>query len=280
MDKARVIVKANYAQTIGLSGKGVGIAVLDTGLSPSADFLMPTNRIMVFKDFVNGYTQCYDNNGHGTHVCGIVCGNGYMSDGRYCGIAPNASLIVIKILDKMGQGSTYSALKALDWILENHIRYNIRVVNMSVGTNDRNVNSSLINALYKAWDNGICIVSADGNIGSGSSSIVSAGKNKKIITVGSIESPNSSCDVTAPGTDIISCKSANYSFSFHGRSPKKIVGSNYVKMSGTSMATPIVSGATALLIEKNPHISPDELKKLLITTSNNKLINIEELLKS
>ncbi len=279
MDKARLAVNADYAEELGLSGKGVGIAVLDTGLSPSEDFLLPESRIAAFRDFVNEIPRCYDNNGHGTHVCGIACGNGYLSDGKYRGIAPGADLIVLKILDKMGRGSTMTALKAIKWLTENKERYNIRVANMSVGTSDRSINSALIRAMYNAWDSGICIIAADGNMGSGNSSIAAAGRSRKIITVGSVENPFCSCDITAPGVDIASCMSPNYSFGFHGRSRKKTIGRNYVMMSGTSMATPMISGAAALLIEKEPYITPAEIKRRLMGSCGfNKLLDIKSLL--
>lgn len=278
MDKAKPSVHLD-TDSIPFTGKGVGIAVLDTGLSPSADFTSPYNRIVVFHDFVNGIPNCYDNNGHGTHVCGIACGNGRLSDGRYSGIAPNANLIVLKILDRYGKGNASTALKAIKWLIYNRKRYNIRIANMSVGTSDRTINSLLVRTMYEAWDNGICIVAADGNIGSGNSSIVSAGINRKIITVGNSASPSFSCDITAPGNNIVSCMSENYSFGFHGRSHKKIVSPHYIMMSGTSMSTPIVSGAAALLIEKYPDITPREIKQRIIMTADyNRQINIERLL--
>ena len=279
MNKARIAVNAGYAENLRLTGKGVGIAILDTGLSPVDDFLLPKNRISVFKDFINGIPKCYDNNGHGTHVCGIACGNGFLSDGKYRGIAPNANIIVLKILDRMGRGSTSTALSAVNWLIANKNKYNIKIANMSVGTSDRSINYDLIHALYKAWDSGICIITADGNSGSGNSSIAQAGKNKKIITVGSSENTSFTCDITAPGVNIASCMSPDYSFGFHGRSRKKVIENGYIMMSGTSMSTPIVSGAAALLIEKEPLITPDEIKRRLILSSgNNKMLDIKKLL--
>lgn len=279
MDKARWAVNADYAYNLGLTGKGIGIAVLDTGLSPSEDFLLPVSRIAAFRDFVNEESKCYDDNGHGTHVSGIACSNGWMSQGKYCGIAPQTHIIAIKILDSSGRGSASTALKAIKWITENREKYNIKIANMSVGTSDRKINQSLLKAMYKAWDSGICIITADGNAGSGNTSIASAGRSSRIITVGSFENPSPQCDVTAPSVDITSCLSPNYSFEFHGRSRKKIVGGRYIKMSGTSMATPMVSGAAALLAEKYPDITPDEMKSALIKCSGqNGLIDIYRLL--
>lgn len=279
MDKARWAVGADYAFREGLTGRGIGIAVLDTGLSPSEDFLLPQSRIAAFRDFVNEETKCYDDNGHGTHVSGIACSNGWMSSGKYMGIAPMAHIIAVKILDSSGRGSAATALKAIRWITENREKYNIKIANMSVGTSDRRINSALAKALYKAWDSGICIIAADGNAGSGNSSIASAGKNSRIITVGSFENPSPFCDVTAPSVDIVSCLSPDYSFEFHGRSRKKIVGGRYIKMSGTSMATPMVSGAAALFMEKYPDATPEGIKKAVMACSGqNGLIDIPKLL--
>lgn len=195
------------------------------------------------------------------------------------GIAPMAHIIAIKILDGSGRGSAATALKAIKWITENRERYNIKVANMSVGTSDRRINSSLAKALYKAWDSGICIIAADGNAGSGNTSIATPGKGDRIVTVGSYENPSPFCDVTAPSVDIVSCLSPNYSFEFHGRSRKKIVGGRYIKMSGTSMATPMVSGAAALMAEKYPGITPDEIKAALMASAGqNGLLDIAKLL--
>ena len=278
MDKARWAVNCDYAFDLGLTGRGVGIAVLDTGLSPSEDFLLPVSRIAAFRDFVNEEKKCYDDNGHGTHVSGIACSNGWMSQGKYCGIAPGAHIIAVKILDNTGRGSAATALKAVKWITENREKYNIKIANMSVGTSDRRINSALLKAMYKAWDSGICIIAADGNAGSGNTSIASASKSRRIITVGSFENPSQSCDVTAPSVDITSCLSPDYSFEFHGRSRKKIVDGRYIKMSGTSMATPMVSGAAAILAQKYPDITPDEIKTALIGCSGqNGLIDMARL---
>ena len=101
----------------GVNGKGVTVAVLDTGIMNHPDF---DNRIAVFRDFVNEKKVMYDDNGHGTHVAGILAGSGVLSRRKYRGIAPSAKIAALKVLDQNGNGSLKQILKALDWLLGNH----------------------------------------------------------------------------------------------------------------------------------------------------------------
>ena len=120
-----------------------------------------------FVDFVNGRSQPYDDEGHGTHVAGIIAGNGYDSSGTPAGAAPDASLVSLKVLDAEGGGTIGSILAALDWVLANHGRYNIRVVNMSVGAsvNESYLTDPLTLAAKRVVDAGIVVVGAAGNRG-------------------------------------------------------------------------------------------------------------------
>ena len=115
----------------GYTGKHVGVCVLDTGIFPHIDF---TGRILAFQDFIGHRIRPYDDNSHGTHVCGIIGGDGRASEGRIRGIALGCSLIVLKVLDRTGNGRKEDVLQAFRWILENKRYYGIRVVNISVGT--------------------------------------------------------------------------------------------------------------------------------------------------
>src|SRR5689334_1817019 len=133
-------------QTMGLTGAGVGIAVIDSGVASWHDdltnntsklFPYGNQRVAKFVDFVNGRSLPYDDNGHGSHVSGIIAGNGYDSLGQKAGIAPNASIISLKVLDANGTGSISRIIAALNWVATNAKTYNIRVVNMSVGANIR-----------------------------------------------------------------------------------------------------------------------------------------------
>lgn len=249
-----------------LTGKHIGIAILDTGIFPHRDFY---GRIRGFMDFVNGQKAPYDDNGHGTHVAGIAGGNGAAWRGKYCGIAPECDLIVCKVLDKNGNGDARQVIQALEWIKKNQIHYGIRIVNISVGTTQKSTHEDLIRAVEDAWDEGLIVVAAAGNMGPGPGTITAPGSSRKIITVGSSDmliknqgisgrGPTDTCivkpDIVAPGNQIISC--AN-----------RMEPMPYMIKSGTSMSTPVVSGGIALLLEKAPSLTNLDIKKRLRTTA-------------
>ena len=251
---------------------------MDTGISPIADF---KGRIAVFRDFISNNKSPYDDNGHGTHVSGIACGNGASSNGIFRGVAPSAHIISLKILDKYGKGNSLATLNGIQWILENHKKYNIKVINISAGSSDKNVNIPLVKAAESAVKNGISVIAADNN-SAFFSSVTSPGISPLVLTVGSASNFPSirtfrtgsfsnktyykKPDIYAPGEDIISCLSPEYRFEERFDSQKNVVNKNYIKMSGSSMATPIISGIAALIYEKYPYITPAELKNII--TSN------------
>ncbi|HCM12214.1 MAG TPA: peptidase S8, partial [Lachnospiraceae bacterium] len=153
-----------------MTGKGVGVAIVDTGISLHKDFAGEENRVIAFKDFINKLPDPYDDNGHGTHVSGIVGGNGYSSKGRYVGVAPGCNLIGVKVLDYRGDGNISDVLAGLQWIIDNRFKYNIRVVNISVGTTSKenmDENSLLVQGVNAIWDSGVVVVVAAGNNGPG-----------------------------------------------------------------------------------------------------------------
>lgn len=252
------------------TGKGIGVAVVDTGCFPHEDL---KNRIAAFRDSVGRRTAPYDDNGHGTHVCGIIGGSGAASCGLHQGVAPGCHLIPVKVLDRRGNGYVSDVLSGLAWIRENRERYNIRIVNISVGSfSRRNMgeNSALVQGVNAAWDAGLVVVVAAGNMGPKSGTITTPGISRKVITVGcsddhkkvcvmgstmidySGRGPTGSCickpDIVAPGASIISCSNKN---------------GQYSRKSGTSMSTPFVSGALALLLEQQPELSNRDVKLLL-----------------
>jgi len=283
MNNARKVLKSEYANNKGYTGKGITIAFLDTGIAPLDDFVYPSNRIIAFKDFISNKTEPYDDNGHGTHVTGICAGNGIMSDGKYKGIAPNANIISLKTLNSKGSGNSSDVLAGIQWVIDNAERYNIKIVNLSMGTEPQSADDPLVKAVEFAWDSGIIVTTAAGNNGPKSGTITSPGISKKVITVGtsndnnfvnisgtsvinfSGRGPTRECvikpDVIAPGTDIISCMTPTpYS---DGKEKIYRVGENYMKLSGTSMSTPMITGAIALLLEKYPSMMPDDVKYAL-----------------
>ena len=298
MNVARRIVEADSPELKSYTGRGVNIAILDTGLSYCEDFTNPRNRLIAFKDFVNGRSDFYDDHGHGTHVAGIACGNGFLSGRKYAGIAVGSNIIGIKVLDEDGLGNSADVLAGLQWVYDNKDLYNIRIVNMSVGTPDIGSVDPLVRAVEKIWDSGIVVVVAAGNNGPEQSSVTSPGISRKVITVGAYDSvgasdamgardydlkavaisgerhvdfsgrgPTSECivkpDVLAPGTNIVSCLSSGMGSKNLAAHKEHIVGRKYLSLSGTSMSTPIVSGAIALLLEKYPRLAPDDVKYAL-----------------
>lgn len=245
------------------TGKGIGIAVLDTGLSPHPDF---QGRIRAFKDCINDKNVMYDDSGHGTHVAGILAGDGRVSGGILTGMAPEAELIVVKMLDKKGEGSVEQILQAVDWLKRNWRRYGIRIVNISVGAKEGiNIEKErqIIKGVEQLWDAGLVIVVSAGNYGPGRGTVAIPGTSRKVITVGAFsdggkgfccsgEGPTEACvvkpEILAPGHHIISC-----SYQFEQGKP-------YTIKSGTSMATPVVSGAVALLLSKYPDMNNVQIK--------------------
>lgn len=264
-----------------LTGLGVTIAVLDTGISPVDDFVKPKNRIKAFRDFVNNKKDAYDDNAHGTHVAAIAVGNGFCSNGKHAGMAPEAEICAIKILDDNGSGNSSDVLAGIQWVIDNHKKYNIRIVNLSIGTVDIGSKDPLVRAVEVAWDMGIVVTIAAGNNGPLSGTITSPGISRKVITIGSSDDhretsvsgndlinfsgrgPTSECiikpDILAPGSDIVSCFTTT-PLSEKRKSELKFVDDKHIKMSGTSMSTPMVTGAIALLLQKYPMLTPNQVK--------------------
>ena len=284
MKRVKKIVRYECEKTKKWRGENVTVVVMDTGMA-----LHPQlhGRAILFRDFVNGRPGFYDDNGHGTHVCGVI-------GGRQNGMAPGCKLIVLKVLDYEGNGDVMHSMRGMRWILENQRKYNIRIVNISMGMKpgtNRTGEERILQGVEVLWDMGMVVVAAAGNLGPMEGSITIPGIHKKIITVGSSEDGVKSYsgrgslkadmlkpDLVAPGSGVYSC---NARYGMDGRM--------YVPKSGTSMATPIVSGAAALLLSKEPTLSNYEVKRRLKQSCMNLgmerirqgsgLLNVEGLLK-
>ena len=267
VNQAREWIHCNNAYSLGLTGKGIGVAILDTGIFPHRDF---DDRITVFRDILKKRALPYDDNGHGTHIAGIIGGSGASSSGRYQGVAPGCSVISLKVLDHRGNGYASDVLAGLRWIREHGKEYGVRIINISVGSFHKrgmSEDSALVRGVDAAWDAGFVVVVAAGNNGPGSRTITTPGISRKVITVGcsdddkevdvagnrmidySGRGPASACickpDIVAPGTRIVSCGARQ---------------SGYRVKSGTSMSTPLVSGAIALLLERYPDLTNRDVK--------------------
>lgn len=286
LNVAKQVVRAPQVWQAGYKGKGVGIAIIDTGVYPHPDLTVPKNRIIAFKDFVNNKTKPYDDQGHGTHVAGDAAGNGYKSGGRNQGPAPEANVIGIKVLDKNGAGSDSTVIAGIQWAIKNRQRYNIRVLNLSLGSTATTLPQydPLCQALEAAWKAGLVVCVSAGNSGPSPSTINTPGIDPLVITVGndddkrtvtisddSVENTSSrgpalgsgaKPDVLAPGDNIMSLRVPGSALD--KSLPRARVGQWYLTLSGTSMAAPICSGVAALLIQKKPSITPAQVKRALM----------------
>src|SRR5437763_6185563 len=319
-------------QQWGLDGTGVGVAVIDSGVTAVGDLYwwIPSNqtygsRVVYSQNFVPGTTDSSDQYGHGTHVAGIIASQGWFSTGSnfthtFKGIAPNTNVINLRVLDQNGAGTDSSVIAAIQTAISLKSTYNIRVINLSLG---RQVYESytvdpLCQAVEAAWSAGIVVVAAAGNQGrndsagtEGYGTIAAPGNDPYAITVGAMKTANTPArvddtiasysskgptaydfvvkpDIVAPGNQVVSTLAPNahllstptdvylneYSNSTTTTTKNKkkdstsslttnAISTSYLRLSGTSMATPAVSRAAALLLQQNPNVTPDKIKARL-----------------
>ena len=260
-------------------------------------------RVTKFVDFVNGQSLPYDDNGHGSHVAGIIAGNGDDSNGDKSGIAPKAKIISLKVLDANGVGNISSIIAALNWIVANHQQYNIRVVNMSVGAriSESYWTDPLTLAAKAVVDRGIVVVGASGNFGKNAQGqlqyggITAPSNAPWVLTVGASSTQGSNTrnddvmagfssagptyidfaakpDLVAPGVGTVSL-SVPGSLFYLTKATALLNGrvglgtKPYLALSGTSMAAPVVSGTVALMLQANPSLTPNLVKAILQYTA-------------
>ncbi|AIE87444.1 S8 family peptidase [Fimbriimonas ginsengisoli] len=321
-------VGSTYASTAwtkyGANGAGVGVAVLDSGIAASNDFNGSAgSRISAAVNF-STETGPYDMYGHGTHVAGIIAGNGANSSGpgafqTYFGIAPQSGLVNVRVLDSVGNGSVSQVCAGIQWVINQRTKYNIRVMNLSLGhaVGESYLTDPLCQALERAWKSGIVVVCAAGNrgrlhetptdgdanegYGTGYGTIDSPGNDPYVITVGATKSIDGNRandqiatyssrgptrldfiakpDIVAPGNRIVSVLANGGSIdqafgdivdvpwtSYTTQAPADYTP-RYMQMSGTSMATPVVAGAAALMLQRDPTLSPDTVKARLMASA-------------
>jgi serine protease AprX len=263
--------------------------VLDTGIYPHDDLVKPQNRIVAFKDFIRKRKKPYDDNGHGTHVAGDIAGNGYGSKGLYKAPAFESTVAGVKVLDKYGSGRISTIISGIEWCLENKDRFNIKAICMSLGSQavQSYKEDILCEAVAKAWEAGILVCVAAGNEGPEKGTISSPGIDPRIITVGAANDKNTILrsddeiaafssrgptidglnkpDIVCPGTNIISLRSPNSYLDKQLTSSR--VSKCYFTLSGTSMATPLCCAAAALLLEKDPKLTPGQVKEMITQSS-------------
>jgi serine protease AprX len=267
-------------------GEDVAVAVLDTGVSPAVDL---RNTVGLRVEFTPGHDGI-DRFGHGTHMAGIIAGDGSLSLGKWRGVAPDAELISVKVAGPDGATDVSVVLAALQWVVANKDRFGIRVLNLAFGTDATSsyLTDPLDYAVERVWGAGILVVAAAGNRGPDSGTISKPADDPLVLAVGAADvrgtsdrrddvvTPFSSRgptgdgvskpDVVAPGTSIVSVRAQGSSADL-GR-PEARVGTAYFRGTGTSQAAAIVSGIAALMFEAEPSLTPNEAKAALIGSSS------------
>ncbi len=321
LDHVITAVNGDLAYASGWDGTGIGIAVIDSGVSGVYDLNSDNNqssRVAYNQSFVPGDNSASDGFGHGTHIAGIIAGNAYSSTtstfrGVYRGIAPEATIINLRALDSNGAGTDSTVIAAIQQAIALQSTYNIRVINLSLsrGVYESYTLDPLCQAVESAWRAGIVVVAAAGNMGqyngagtSGYATIGAPGNDPYVITVGATNTHGSGTqaaqtmtsysskgptsfdhivkpDLVAPGNGVVSRMATsgnalvntypalavypcNYSRTSCG---PQYGGARYMRLSGTSMATPVVSGVAALLLQKTPSLTPDQVKARLMKSA-------------
>jgi serine protease AprX len=280
----------------GITGAGVGVAVIDTGVAGDAvDFRGADGRSRIVANVVTspGAETAGDGFGHGTHVAGIIGGNAFNRAprdplyGKYVGVAPEANLVAIKASDDAGNATVLDVINGIAFAVDHKAQFNIRVLNLSLSadTAQSYKTDPLDAAVEYAWQKGIVVVAAAGNRGAAADAVKYAPANDPyVISVGGIDEQGNSGsgkradwsstgttqdgiskpDVLAPGAHIVSVLAP--SSAFLQLCPNCAIGGQYFKAGGTSMAAPVVAGAAALLLQARPTLTPDQVKALLMGT--------------
>jgi serine protease AprX len=292
----RKTVRADDLNTAGYTGRGITVALIDTGVAPVADL---AGRILPVTDDItgavtpcenlSGESTCDDSYGHGTFVAGIIAGSGASSQGAYKGVAPEANIVSVKIAGRSGAADVSAVLAGIQWVVSFRDRYGIKVLNLSLGTDStQSYRVDPLNyAVEKAWQSGISVVVSASNRGPDPRTISKPGDDPFVITVGAVDDRGTSAtsddtlpnfasrgptaadnlpkpDVTAPGAHVVSLRAPGSAID--EIFPNYIDGS-YRKGSGTSFAAGVVSGTAALISQASPLATPDRVKYALMSTA-------------
>jgi subtilisin family serine protease len=271
------------------NGAGVTVAVLDSGVASDMDL---GDRILASVSFAGTAVQP-DPGGHGTHIAGIVAGNGLRSAGQYVGMAPAANIVDVRVLDANGNGRLSSVIHGIEWVVANRAQYNIRVINLSLGAPPAPTYrvDLLAAAVEMAWKRGIVVVVAAGNDGPAGGTVQSPGIDPYAITVGATDDQGTLTladdqlawfsswgtptggqpkpDLVAPGRRLVSIRVPGSTLDglFAEHRVTATNGSSYFRLTGTSQASGVVSGAAALMLARQPALTPDQVKMILVATT-------------
>jgi serine protease AprX len=268
IDESAPAVGAPVAWRAGFTGRGVTLAVIDTGIdSNHPDF---DGRVVSVRDFT--MEAFIDSNGHGSLVAGIAAGSGAYSGGMYKGIAPDVLLLSGKVLKADGSGRMSDVMAAIEWAVE----LGVNIINLSLSTcSSSDGDDALCEICDRAVDAGVVVCAAVGNDGPNKRTVGSPGAARSVITVGAVTASGNVAEfssrgpvgddrmkpeIVAPGTDIISVRA-------NGTRAGKPLDGFYTSATGTSMATPHVSGVVAILLEANRKASPQLIRESLYHTA-------------
>jgi serine protease AprX len=265
----------------------VAVALVDTGIAKVGDL---SGRVRNGVDLTDEGDPYLDSFGHGTFVAGILAGDGHASDGANTGVAPGADLIPVKIAGRSGASDVSHILAAIQWVVSFRDKYGIRVLNLSLGTDSTQpyLRSPLNYAVERAWDAGIVVVASASNSGPAAGTVAKPGDDPLVITVGAVDDQASVTrdddvmagfsgvgptaadgldkpDLVAPGRSVLGLRAPGSAVD--DANPNSRVGSDYFKGSGTSFSAAVVSGAAALLLSKEPGLTPDQVKHRLTSTA-------------
>jgi serine protease AprX len=284
----------------GFTGKGVDIALIDTGIAP-VEGLKTAGKVVngadISFDSQSANLAYLDGYGHGTHMAGIIAGRdssavagSYATDTTsFLGIAPDARLVSVKVGDQTGAADVSQVIAGIDWVVQHRHDngLNIRLLNLSYGTDSRQsyVVDPLAFAAEQAWKAGILVVAAAGNDGQTAKGLADPAYDPNLLAVGAVDTNNSllfsdhtvaafsdygsrtrNADIVAPGVHIASLRVPG-SYIDHRYASVGVVGDRFQRGSGTSQSTAITTGAAALLLQKNPLATPDQLKRMLTSTA-------------
>jgi serine protease AprX len=276
------LVGADKLWAQGVTGIGVGVALIDSGVQASTFF---GARLVGGADFSGAGNPLADGYGHGTHMAGIIAGSSGTIGGTasFTGVAPRSTLVSVRVADKLGASSLLKILQGIDWVYKNRLLYNIKVANLSLGvpayadyTRD-----PLVAATQRLWYSGVTVVASAGNIGPGLD-LTSPAIDPTIIAVGGVDtkgtlattddtvaafsaSAASATDraptVVVPARSILSLRASGSLLAT--LAPGSAVGTKFIKGTGTSQAAAVVSGQAALLLSMNPMLGPADIRENL-----------------